>query len=111
MSDSFIITEEAAAKILELGHDPSGQMKRLRITVEGGGCSGFRYNYEFGCTLDSNDLVFHGKGGAEVIIDDLSITFLQESVLDYVEELGSAGFEIKNPQAKAKCGCGNSFAV
>ena len=82
----------------------------FRVSVHGGGCSGFQYKYEFVENKDARDHVF-GSEVAKVLIDDISLGLISNSTLDYVEDLGSAGFEIKNPNATARCGCGNSFAV
>jgi iron-sulfur cluster assembly accessory protein len=111
MENNFVITEEAAVKLLELGKNRADSHIRLRIKVEGGGCSGFKYYYDFDSSNNPGDFVFHGSGGVEVAIDDISMGFLKDSELHYVEELGSAGFEIKSPNFKAKCGCGSSFAI
>ena len=105
----FSISESAAARIASLLQEEKPGSK-LRVAVEGGGCSGFQYNFSFDDKLESNDIVLK-KDNAEVVIDDVSIGFLEGSVLDYVETLGEAMFRITNPNATAKCGCGNSFAV
>lgn len=106
----FEVTDAAAARILGIvSKEPEGT--RLRISVLGGGCSGFQYKLDFeNNPINTTDIVIN-KNGATVVIDDLSIGFVTDSVLDYVETLGSSEFEIKNPNATAKCGCGNSFAV
>ena len=110
-SSAFSLTESAAARINHLKTAEGKPSLRFRVTVKGGGCSGFQYEF----TLDESapaetDAIF-AKDGAEVVIDDISLGIIKGSVLDYVEDLSSAGFEIKNPNASAKCGCGNSFAV
>lgn len=109
-TDGFIVTDAAAARITKITSDePVGT--KFRVSVLGGGCSGFQYHFD----LDSKDAaegeIILEKNGAKVVIDDMSLGFLKGSTLDYVEDLGSAGFEIKNPNATAKCGCGNSFSV
>lgn len=103
MHIDFNITAPAATRITELGAE-------FRISVLGGGCSGFQYEFIPSAQKEDGDTVFI-QDGAYVYIDDTSLEFLNECTLDYVEELGSARFEIKNPHAKAKCGCGNSFSV
>ena len=108
--NTFEITESAARRIAYLFEQEGKSDLKFRITVLGGGCSGFQYKYDFDAKTAANDLVFI-KGTASVVIDDISIGFLTDSKLDYVEDLGSAGFEIKNPNATAKCGCGNSFSI
>ncbi|AVP87060.1 hypothetical protein phytr_990 [Candidatus Phycorickettsia trachydisci] len=83
---------------------------KLRISVESGGCSGMQYKYEFVQEIEEGDQVIK-KEGIVILIDPISREFLEGSIVDYVQNLGSAYFEIRNPQASAKCGCGNSFAV
>lgn len=82
----------------------------LRIAVESGGCSGLQYKYEFVSLAQSDDVCIE-KQEVVLLIDSISQKFLHDSVLDYIEELGNAYFEIRNPKARAKCGCGNSFTV
>lgn len=106
---SVTISDRAArrvAKILE--KEPQGSM--LRVAVNGGGCSGFQY--EFGITTEKNadDLVIE-KNGVSVLVDEVSLQFLSGSEIDYSEELIGAAFKIKNPNATASCGCGTSFSV
>jgi iron-sulfur cluster assembly accessory protein len=109
MKQNFIITDSALQQVAKLlADEPHGS--RLRVTVEGGGCSGFQYRYSFDATKNPDDLVF-GENKAEVIIDETSLSLIDASQLDYFEDLGSAGFEIKNPKATARCGCGNSFSI
>ena len=113
MTQQFTISDTAAARIAHLlATEPSGT--RLRVAVEGGGCSGFQYKYDFdpaapGGVLEEDHLF--GTDHAPVIVDSTSLEFLNGSMLDYVENLGAASFEIKNPNAKSGCGCGNSFSV
>ncbi len=109
--NGFSLTESAAVRINYLKNKDSKPNLRFRITVKGGGCSGFQYEFTLddGVLADS-DAVF-ALHGAEVVVDDVSLGLISQSVLDYVEDLSHAGFEIKNPQATAKCGCGNSFSV
>lgn len=107
MDSRFNVTEQAVKRVTFLLEDePVGS--RLRITVLGGGCSGFQYKYVFDTTQGDDDLLL--AGGA-VIIDEMSLSLIEGSTLDYVEDLGSAGFEIRNPNATARCGCGNSFSI
>ncbi len=106
---NFTITENAARQIELLAQDEAPGAF-LRISVNGGGCSGFQYDYSFGTVVNPDDQVFE-RDGAKVVIDELSLGFIAGSELDYIETLGSAEFQIRNPQATATCGCGNSFAV
>jgi iron-sulfur cluster insertion protein len=106
----FHISEAAAARITHLVQDePAGS--RLRIAVDGGGCSGFQYRFDFDATSPAEDDHLFHEHGAEVVIDDISLGFLQGSMIDYIDALGASYFEIKNPNSASSCGCGNSFAV
>lgn len=106
----FFISESAADRIQHLlNGEPEGA--RLRITVDGGGCSGFQYHFTFDAnTVPEEDIIFF-EHGAEVVIDTVSLDFLHEGMIDYVQDLGASYFEIKNPNSTSSCGCGNSFAV
>jgi iron-sulfur cluster insertion protein len=108
--NNFEITESAANRIAYLFEQDKKPELYFRITVLGGGCSGFQYKYDFDDKITDKDIIIE-KNKARVAIDDISIGFLTDSKIDYVEDLGSAGFEIKNPNATAKCGCGNSFSI
>ncbi|NBO19938.1 MAG: iron-sulfur cluster assembly accessory protein, partial [Proteobacteria bacterium] len=79
--------------------------------VKGGGCSGFQYEFGLDGAAPREDDKIFAHNGAEVIMDDMSLSIIGGSTLDFVEDLSSAGFEIKNPNATARCGCGNSFSV
>ena len=103
------ITDAAALKIAELASIEK-EKKLLRIAVNGGGCSGFKYDYAFSAQEDPGDLKIE-KLGAVIIIDEISQSFLSNAIVDYIEELGASYFRITNPNASAKCGCGNSFGV
>lgn len=106
----FSVTDAAAKRIATIvQNEPEGS--RFRITVMGGGCSGFQYKMDFDASPIGNTDIVIEKDGATIVIDDLSIDFIKNSTLDYVETLGSSEFVITNPNATAKCGCGNSFAV
>jgi iron-sulfur cluster assembly accessory protein len=106
----FAVTDAALARIAKILHgEPEGSY--FRVSVLGGGCSGFQYHFDFDTTPASTEDFVIENHGTRVVIDDVSLNYLAGSVLDYIETLGSAGFEIKNPNATAKCGCGNSFSV
>ena len=105
------ITDSAAARISALIQaENSPQPLRLRIRVSGGGCSGFQYGFVIDEELHADDLVFE-KDDVSVIIDEMSLGLLEGSQVDYVEDLSSASFVIKNPNAASSCGCGNSFSL
>lgn len=110
MTEQFTVSDTAAARIAHLlQSEPAGT--HLRVAVEGGGCSGFQYRYDFDPVAPGGEDKIFGTEHAPVVVDTTSLEFLSGSVLDYVETLGAAAFEIKNPNAKSGCGCGNSFSV
>lgn len=110
MEHDFTVSDAAKARIRHiLVGEPDGA--RLRISVEGGGCSGFQYHFDLDAKALAADDIRFGDASAPVVIDETSLGLLKGSMLDFVETLGSAAFEIKNPNAKASCGCGNSFTV
>lgn len=101
------VTDRAFARLAEIGASDQGQA--LRVAVEGGGCSGFQYEI----ALDSptkDDLVLEGQG-QKVVVDTVSLPFLENAVIDFTEELIGARFVIENPNATASCGCGTSFSM
>lgn len=107
---SVQLTDSAAKRIVELAAKEHRPVAQLRIRVDGGGCSGFQYHYDL---VDEEpaqaDFVVENQG-AKLLIDDTSLPLMKDSVVDYVVELIGARFEIRNPDAKASCGCGNSFS-
>ena len=107
--NTYELTDNAAKRIAFLSSKEEVN-KALRISVVGGGCSGFSYDYKFVEKSEDGDHIIEKKG-AVVLIDQVSQEFLNECVIDYIEELGASYFEIRNPNATAKCGCGNSFGV
>jgi iron-sulfur cluster assembly accessory protein len=109
MAESVTVSESAARRIGEiLKAEPAGTM--LRVSVEGGGCSGFQYKFDMERAKAPDDLVID-RAGAVVLIDPVSVGFMAGSEIDFVEDLIGASFKVKNPQAKASCGCGTSFAL
>lgn len=82
----------------------------LRLSVEGGGCSGFQYRFGLAEAPADEDLVVE-TGGVRLVVDPVSLEFIAGCVVDYVESLGGAAFRVENPNAAASCGCGSSFAV
>lgn len=83
---------------------------RLRIIVESGGCNGFQYKFDFDNRLNDDDIIIK-NGEVEAVFDETSASLMEGSVVDYIESLGFAHFEIKNPQSTSSCGCGNSFGM
>ena len=104
------VSESAAKRVAFLIQQEGNPNLMLRLTVSGGGCSGFQYGFTFDETATDEDHVFE-KDGTKVVTDDASLDLLAGATLDYVEDLMGAAFQIKNPNATASCGCGNSFAV
>jgi iron-sulfur cluster assembly accessory protein len=84
--------------------------KVLRVSVEGGGCSGFQYKFDLVAAPEADDLVIQ-KNGATVVVDPVSLPFLDGAEIDYVQELIGASFRVNNPNAQASCGCGTSFTI
>jgi iron-sulfur cluster assembly accessory protein len=103
------VTERAARRIGEiLRGEPPGTM--LRVSVEGGGCSGFQYKFDIDRAQAADDLVIQ-RDGATVLIDQTSVGYLAGSEIDFVDDLIGASFRVNNPQATASCGCGTSFSL
>jgi iron-sulfur cluster assembly accessory protein len=105
----FKVTERAARQIgAILGREPPGTM--LRVSVEGGGCSGFQYKFDMERDQAADDVAIT-RDGATVLIDRTSLGYLAGSEIDFVDDLIGASFRINNPQATASCGCGTSFSI
>lgn len=108
-STDISMTERAAKRIRKvLDSEPSGSM--LRVSVNGGGCSGFQYAFSFDTKRNDDDIVLE-REGATVLIDSVSVPYMAGSVLDFVDDLIGQSFQIKNPKATANCGCGTSFSL
>jgi iron-sulfur cluster insertion protein len=103
------LTESAVEKVNEIITQESQAGKALRIYVEGGGCSGFQYGFQFDDPREGDEVVDHS--GFKLLIDPFSLNYLENSTVDYVDGLYGAGFRISNPNASGSCGCGNSFSV
>jgi iron-sulfur cluster assembly accessory protein len=109
MTESVTMTERAARRIGEiLKSEPAGSM--LRVSVEGGGCSGFQYKFGFEQAKAADDLVL-ALNGATVLIDPMSVKYMAGAQIDYVDDLIGASFKVNNPVATASCGCGTSFSI
>jgi iron-sulfur cluster assembly accessory protein len=108
-TETVTVTERAARRIGEiLSREPQGTM--LRVSVEGGGCSGFQYRFDMEHTQAEDDVLIR-RDGATVLIDTMSLQYLAGSEIDFVDDLIGASFRINNPQAKASCGCGTRFSL
>ncbi len=109
MTASVTLSESAARRIGEiLKSETDGAM--LRVSVEGGGCSGFQYKFDIDRAKADDDLVL-ARDGAVVLIDPVSVNYMAGSEIDFVDDLIGQSFKIKNPQATASCGCGTSFSL
>ena len=104
------ITESAVEKILDLLLEENNPNLKLRTFVQGGGCSGFQYGFTFDVEQNEDDFVIT-KQGMTLLIDAMSMQYLQGSTVDYKEDLSGSSFTIKNPNAQTTCGCGSSFSV
>jgi len=107
---ALTITESAVARLRELVAAENEPKLMLRITVSGGGCSGYQYGFSFDDRTTPDDLVFE-RDGMRVVTDEASIGLLGGSEIDFVENLTGAYFAVNNPNATSSCGCGTSFAA
>lgn len=108
--DPVGLTASAARRILKVAESEGNPALGLRISVSGGGCSGFQYSFTLDADETADDVVIR-RDGARLLVDTVSLEYLRGSELDFVEDLSGAGFRINNPLASSSCGCGNSFAV
>lgn len=104
------VSENAAKRIAQLKVMEGDDDLMLRLSVSGGGCSGFQYGFSFDKSMQQDDHTFE-RNGVKVVIDDTSLDLLSGAEIDFVEDLVGASFQIKNPNASSSCGCGNSFSV
>ena len=109
MSQNVTVSERAVRRIGEIlkGEAPGAM---LRVSVEGGGCSGFQYKFDIDRAKAADDLVI-ARDGATVLIDAVSVGYMAGSEIDFVDDLIGASFKVKNPKATASCGCGTSFSL
>lgn len=108
--DPMGMTASAARRILKVAESEGNPALSLRISVSGGGCSGFQYSFSLDAEETQDDIVIT-RDGARLLVDSISLDYLRGSELDFVEDLSGAGFRINNPLASSSCGCGNSFSV
>ena len=110
ISQNLELTDNCAkriAKLMEMEENPN---LMLRLTVLGGGCSGFQYKFGLDDAVNDDDTTF-AHMGTQVVTDDASLELLSGSIVDYKEDLGGSYFSINNPNATANCGCGVSFSI
>lgn len=105
------ITDSAKIKIIDLLSEENDPTLKLRTFVQGGGCSGFQYGFTFDQEQNDDDFEFPLNEHHKVLIDSMSMQYLQGAVIDYKEDLSGSSFSIKNPNAETTCGCGSSFSI
>ncbi len=103
------LSPSAAARVATIAAK-QGKPAILRLSVEGGGCSGFQYRFGLDEAAEADDLIVE-QNGVTLLVDPMSLELVAGSVVDYVESLGGAAFKVENPQAASGCGCGSSFSV
>jgi iron-sulfur cluster assembly accessory protein len=109
MSAALTLTSAAARRVGWIA-ERQGKPTILRLTVEGGGCSGFQYRFDLAEGAESDDLVSE-TDGVRLVVDPMSLDLVAGSTVDFVESLGGAAFKVENPNATARCGCGSSVGV
>ncbi|NOL49283.1 iron-sulfur cluster insertion protein ErpA [Pelistega europaea] len=107
---TIIFTDAAAAKVKDLLIDEGNPDLKLRVFVQGGGCSGFQYGFTFDESVDEEDTVID-KDGVQLLVDPMSFQYLVGAEIDYKEDIEGSQFVIRNPNASTTCGCGSSFSV
>jgi len=110
LQDGIGVTERAAERLKALLVSEKTPDARFRVSVSGGGCSGFQYGFSFDEQVNADDRVFD-RHGVEVVIDEISLDLLAGAVVDWKEDLSGAMFVVENPNAASSCGCGSSFAI
>ena len=103
------LTDSAAARVAAIA-GKQGRPAILRLSVDGGGCSGFQYKFGFADAIEADDAVAE-NAGVTLVVDSISLDLVRGSAVDYVEDLGGAAFKVTNPNAASGCGCGSSFSV
>ena len=107
---SAISLTPAAARRVGRIAERQGKPAILRLSVEGGGCSGFQYKFDLADKAENDDVVSETEG-VRLVVDPVSLDLVAGSMVDFVESLGGAAFKVENPQAAAGCGCGSSFGI
>lgn len=106
----LLISDKAAKRIAHLAEQEGNPNLMLRVSVSGGGCSGFQYGFDFEQQAGADDRTFQ-RDGVTVVVDEVSLELLSGSEVDFVEDLIGSYFEIRNPNASSSCGCGASFSI
>lgn len=110
IAQSFSVSANAARRIAALSAAEGKPGLMMRVAVSGGGCSGFKYEFNLDGTVNPDDRIFE-KDGVKVVVDETSLEFLANAELDFKEDLMGSYFAVGNPNAKSSCGCGASFSV
>ncbi len=106
----LILTSAAARKVQELVLEEMNPELKLRVYISGGGCSGFQYGFSFDETAEADDIIIENDG-VQLLVDPLSLQYLEGAEVDYSENLQGSRFVIRNPNATTTCGCGSSFSI
>jgi len=106
----LVFTDSAAAKVADLIAEEGNPSLKLRVFVQGGGCSGFQYGFTFDDAVNEDDTEFE-KNGVILLVDSMSFQYLVGAEIDYKEDIHGSQFVIKNPNATTTCGCGSSFSA
>jgi iron-sulfur cluster insertion protein len=109
IADPIGLSPSAAARVAKIA-EKLGKPAILRLSVEGGGCAGFQYKFGLADAAEADDTTVQ-TDGVRLVIDEVSLDLVRGSVVDFVESLGGAAFQVSNPQAASGCGCGTSFSV
>jgi iron-sulfur cluster assembly accessory protein len=109
MAEPVTVTPRALKRVAEIVK-AEAEPRLRRVSVEGGGCSGFQYRFELVAVPEADDMVVTGEG-ATIAVDRLSLDYMGGAEIDFVDDLIGQAFKVKNPQATASCGCGTSFAL
>ncbi len=110
VDQEVVFSDAAANKVRSLLDDEEDTSQKLRVFVSGGGCSGFQYGFKFDTSIAEDDTVVV-KNGVTLLVDSMSLQYLQGAEIDYRENVEGAQFVIRNPNASTTCGCGNSFSM
>ena len=106
----LVFTDSAAAKVADLIAEEGNPELKLRVFVQGGGCSGFQYGFTFDDAVNEDDTLFE-KNGVTLLVDSMSFQYLVGAEIDYKEDINGSQFVIKNPNVQTTCGCGSSFSA
>jgi iron-sulfur cluster insertion protein len=109
MTTHITVTDRAADRIKKIIAGDPGKA-HLRVSVSGGGCSGFQYGFALDDTRNDDDIAVE-RNGATVVVDPVSLAYMEGAEIDFVDDLIGATFKVRNPQATASCGCGTSFSI